>query len=79
MIIADIGMPDEDGFEFIRGIRRGDAGRAAAGTPAIALTAYARSEDRCHALAAGFQQHLSKPVEPAELSIVIASLTERFK
>ena len=76
MIISDIGMPGEDGYEFIRKVRmlkRGDGGR----TPAAALTAFARAEDRTRALRAGYQTHVAKPVEPTELTAVVASLATR--
>jgi PAS domain S-box-containing protein len=76
VIVSDIGMPDEDGYALIRRIRALPAGSGGQ-TPAIALTAYARAEDRVAALRAGFQHHLTKPVEPAELMAVIASLVER--
>ena len=77
IIVSDIGMPDEDGYAFIRELRqlsREDGGR----TPAIALTAYARSEDRRKALLAGFQNHAAKPIEPQELLMVVANLAGRF-
>ena len=73
MIISDIGMPDEDGYDFIRQVRAftpDDGGR----TPAAALTAFARAEDRTRVLRAGYQAHVAKPVEPAELAAVVASL-----
>jgi signal transduction histidine kinase/CheY-like chemotaxis protein len=73
VLVSDIGMPDEDGYMLIGRIRRlplEKGGRL----PAIALTAYARIEDRIRALTAGFQAHLSKPVEPVELVAVIRSL-----
>jgi PAS domain S-box-containing protein len=74
IMISDVGMPDQDGYDLIRRVRA----RAAAKTlPAVALTAFARSEDRRRALLAGFQTHVSKPVEPAELVAVVASLVER--
>ncbi len=76
VLISDIEMPGEDGYTFIKQVRKLDAERAS-NTPAVALTAYARVEDRMRALAAGFQMHVSKPVEPAELAVVIASLVER--
>jgi PAS domain S-box-containing protein len=71
-LVSDIGMPGGSGYDLIREIRRRDI----AGTqlPAVALTAYARTEDRAQALSAGFQTHVSKPVEPQELLAVIASL-----
>ncbi|MDB5212433.1 MAG: hypothetical protein JWO86_360 [Myxococcaceae bacterium] len=77
VIVSDIGMPHEDGYAFMRNLRalsREEGGR----TPAIALTAYARAEDRRKALVAGFQNHAAKPVEPQELLIVIANLAGRF-
>ena len=73
VLVSDIGMPGEDGYAFIRRVRARPPHLGGA-IPALALTAYARSEDRMHAIAAGFQMHLSKPVETAELIIVIASL-----
>ena len=76
VLVSDIGMPGEDGYALIRRIRtRGPDGQV--DVPALALTAYARSEDRVKALEAGFQMHLSKPVEPAELIAVVASLARR--
>ncbi len=76
MIVSDIGMPDVDGYAFIRQVRAlpPDAGGR---TPAAALTAFARSEDRTRALRAGYQSHVAKPVEPAELTAVVASLATR--
>ncbi|HMI83750.1 MAG TPA: PAS domain S-box protein [Polyangiaceae bacterium] len=77
VIVSDIGMPDEDGYVFIRKLRelsREEGGRI----PAVALTAYARAEDRRNALLAGFQNHAAKPIEPQELLIVIANLAGRF-
>ncbi|MGA2229894.1 MAG: ATP-binding protein [Tepidisphaeraceae bacterium] len=72
-IISDIGMPGEDGYEFLAKLRRlSDA--EGGDTPAVALTAFARSEDRRRALMAGFQMHLPKPVEPAELMAVVSNL-----
>lgn len=74
LIVSDIGMPDMDGYEFIAELRRleQEAGRAC--TPAVALTAYARVQDRMRALTCGFQMHVAKPVEPAELLTVLSSL-----
>jgi PAS domain S-box-containing protein len=73
MILSDIGMPGEDGYEFLAKLRR--LSNAEGGdTPAVALTAFARSEDRRRALMAGFQMHLPKPVEPAELLAVAANI-----
>jgi PAS domain S-box-containing protein len=76
LMVSDIGMPDEDGYTLIRKIRAlpaNEGGRI----PAIALTAYARSEDRIRALSMGYQLHVSKPVELEELAFAIASLSGR--
>jgi signal transduction histidine kinase/ActR/RegA family two-component response regulator len=72
IIISDIEMPGEDGYSLIRKVRAQESrdGR----TPAIALTAYTRSPDRVRALAAGFQMHMGKPVEPTELVAAVKSL-----
>lgn len=75
VIISDIEMPGEDGYTFIRKVRQSDS----QDTPAIALTAHTRAEDRVRALAAGFQSHVPKPVEPAELIAVIANLHRQYK
>jgi CheY-like chemotaxis protein len=75
IIVSDIGMPDENGYEFIQRVRR--LGGAVAGVPAAALTALARVEDRKRALMAGYQTHLAKPVDPAELVVMVASLAGR--
>ena len=72
VLISDIGMPVEDGYDLIRKVRALPKG---AHIPAAALTAYARAEDRRKALDAGYMMHVSKPVEPAELISVIANLT----
>jgi PAS domain S-box-containing protein len=74
VIISDIGMPGEDGYSFIRNVRMKEARERQGWRPAIALTAHARVEDRLRALSAGYQAHVAKPVEPAELVAVIASL-----
>lgn len=74
LIVSDIGMPDMDGYEFIAELRRRERRARMAGTPAVALTAYARVQDRMRALTAGFQMHVAKPVEPVELLTVLASL-----
>jgi PAS domain S-box-containing protein len=77
VIVSDIGMPDEDGYAFIRRLR--SFSREAGGrTPAVALTAYARPEDRTRALMAGFQSHATKPIDPNELLVVIANLAGRY-
>jgi CheY-like chemotaxis protein len=77
VIVSDIEMPDEDGYELIRKVRRSEANNGRRPAPAVALTAYGRVEDRLRALAAGYQMHISKPAEPAELAAVIASLASR--
>jgi PAS domain S-box-containing protein len=76
VLVSDIGMPGEDGFALIRRVRALDEARGG-GTPALALTAYARSEDRVKVIQYGFQMHLAKPVEPAELITVVAALAGR--
>jgi PAS domain S-box-containing protein len=71
IILSDIGMPGSDGYTFIERYREWEkqTGRS---TPALALTAYARPEDRLHALAAGYQLHVAKPINPAELILAVA-------
>ncbi|MEG3911695.1 ATP-binding protein [Microcoleus sp. w1-18aA5] len=76
VLVSDIGMPDEDGYSLIHKLRQLEAQRGGR-LPAIALTAYARNDDRQQALLAGFQMHLTKPVDAAELVAVVASLTGR--
>jgi CheY-like chemotaxis protein len=73
VLLSDIGMPDINGYSLIRRIRSlaGDRGGK---TPAIALTAYARPEDAERAFAAGFQAHVTKPVDPDRLAAVVANL-----
>ncbi|BAZ20522.1 multi-sensor hybrid histidine kinase [Kalymmatonema gypsitolerans NIES-4073] len=76
VLVSDVGMPEEDGYSLIRKVRKlpkeqgGDI-------PAVALTAYAREEDRMRSLSQGFQMHLSKPVEPDKLATMIASLVKK--
>jgi len=77
VVVADLGMPKLDGFQFIDRIRRHRNPRIRE-LPAAALTAYARSDDRIRALRAGFQIHLTKPIDPAELVTTVASLAKRF-
>jgi PAS domain S-box-containing protein len=77
VIVSDIEMPGEDGYELIRKVRRSEANRGDGKVPAVALTAYGRVEDRMRALSAGYQMHIAKPAEPAELAMVIASLAAR--
>jgi PAS domain S-box-containing protein len=73
IIISDIGMPGEDGYAFIKRVR-GLSPDQGGLVPAIALTAYARAEDRMAAMLAGFEQYLVKPVEPAELITLVSVL-----
>ena len=74
VVVSDIGMPESDGYDLIRRLRAREAARGAALTPAVALTAYARAEDRARAVAEGYQAHVAKPAEPAELLSVVAAL-----
>jgi signal transduction histidine kinase len=76
VLISDIGMPGEDGYDLIRQVRAlsSDDGGA---VPALALTAFARDEDLQRALVAGYQRHAAKPVEPAELAALVAELGQR--
>ncbi|MFN2412620.1 MAG: ATP-binding protein [Pyrinomonadaceae bacterium] len=74
MIVSDIGLPDEDGYAFIRKVRIWERSASRTRVPAIALTAYARAEDRQDALAAGYNLHIAKPVEPSFLADAIAEL-----
>ncbi len=76
LVICDIGMPGVDGYEFVRRLR-GDS--TLSRLPVIAVTAFARSEDRKRAIQAGFDLHLSKPIEPTELVSVISDLAGRLK
>lgn len=76
VIVSDIGMPVMDGYMFMKRVRGLDSEQRS--VPSIALTAYARAEDRLRALAAGFQMHVPKPVEASELVMVIASLVKRI-
>lgn len=76
ILLADIGMPEVDGYQLIAKVRALDPGQGSQ-IPAVALTAHAGSEDRTRSLSTGFQKHLSKPVEPAELAAVVAHLAGR--
>ena len=78
VLISDIGLPGEDGMALLRRVRElpvASGGR----TPALALTAYARPEDRSAALRAGFQMHLAKPVEPVDLVVAIATIVDGYR
>jgi PAS domain S-box-containing protein len=76
VLISDLGMPGEDGYSLIRKVRALTAEQGGQ-TPAAALTAYARAEDRLQVLRSGFQIHLPKPIEPVELVAVVANLATR--
>lgn len=76
VVLADIGMPGMDGYEFVKQVRGLEPERAR-NTPVVALTALARSEDRRRSMLAGFDLHVAKPVEPAELVAVVGRLARR--
>ncbi len=76
VLVSDIGMPEVDGFELLRRVRALGPARGG-GVPAIALTAFARAQDRVQALRGGFMAHLTKPVEPSELLATVASAARR--
>jgi PAS domain S-box-containing protein len=76
VLVSDIGMPDVDGYEFLRRARAAEDGKLPK-TPAIALTAFARSEDRTRAMLAGYLMHIAKPVEPTELVAAVATAAGR--
>ena len=76
VLVADIGMPGEDGYGLIRKVRALSSERGGS-TPALALTAYTRAEDRLHALSAGYQIHLAKPITGPELATAVANLVGR--
>ena len=78
VIISDIGMPGRDGYDFLRNWRAREQQLQLVKIPAVALTAYARAEDRRRALVAGFQAHVAKPVDRGELLAIIASLAGRM-
>ena len=78
VLVADIGMPVVDGYGLIKQVRsRGP--QSGGSVPAAALTAYARTQDRLRVLSAGFQMHVPKPIQPAELITVVASLAKRLR
>ena len=76
VLVSDVGMPDEDGYALISKVRRLPKDKGGR-TPAVALTAYARAEDRTKALRAGFDMHLPKPVQPTEFLLVVARAAGR--
>ena len=78
VLISDIGMPVEDGLALIRRLRRLPPSQGGQ-IPALALTAYARSEDRIAALKAGFHMHLAKPIDPSDLLVTIATLVGGYR
>ena len=78
LLISDIGMPNSNGYALIRKVRERKSEHGG-NTPAIALTAFAQATDRVQAILAGYLTHVPKPVEPAELIAVVASLTTRRK
>ena len=73
VVVSDLGMPEEDGYGFIRSVRARPAGKGG-DVPAIALTAYVADHDRERSLAAGFQLHLAKPMDPGLLVQAIADV-----
>jgi CheY-like chemotaxis protein len=75
VIVSDMAMPEQDGYDFMKRVRQMNAPMSS--VPAAALTALARVADRRRALLAGFQTHLTKPVDPAELVATVASLAGR--
>jgi PAS domain S-box-containing protein len=75
VLVSDIGMPVEDGYSLIRSIRQADEAAGLRRLPCIAVTAYARADDRVRALAAGYDRHLTKPLDPGMLLETIAELT----
>jgi CheY-like chemotaxis protein len=76
VLVSDIARPGEDGYALMQRRRTRDGGR---GLPALALTAYARDQDRDRALAAGYQLHMTKPADPAELARTVALLANRLR
>jgi CheY-like chemotaxis protein len=76
VLVCDIGMPDMDGYALLRQIRALPEAQGG-NIPAIAVTAFAREEDRQQAFAKGFQQHIAKPIDPQELASAIAQLAQR--
>jgi CheY-like chemotaxis protein len=78
VVVLDLGMPEIDGFELITRMRQ-STNAAVRDVPAAALTAFARSEDRTRALQCGFEMHIAKPVDPAELVATVATLAKRAR
>jgi CheY-like chemotaxis protein len=78
VVLLDLGMPEIDGFELIRRIRSSNDAQVRQ-IPAAALTAFARAEDRTKALQSGFEMHLAKPIDPAELVASVVTLSRRAR
>jgi CheY-like chemotaxis protein len=78
VLVSDVGMPGEDGYSLIRRVRALGPDHGGS-VPAVALTAYARSEDRTRSILAGFQMHIAKPIEASELIAIVAALAERTR
>ena len=78
VLVADIGMPQVDGYEFISQVRTRSQ-QNGGDVPAVALTAYARTRDRLRVLSSGYQMHVPKPIQPDELIMVIASVVKRIR
>lgn len=74
VLVSDIGMPHQDGYALIQQVR---STLPAAQIPAVAVTAFARQEDRLQALSAGFQMHVAKPIEPTRLVSIVKNLAAR--
>jgi PAS domain S-box-containing protein len=76
ILISDLAMPGVDGYSLIRKLREWERTKGHDALPAVALTAFGRAQDRIRALEAGFQTHVAKPAEPAELVVIVRSLIE---
>ena len=76
VLVSDIEMPAEDGYSLIRKVRALDSDHGG-NTPAVALTAYGRTQDRMLSMTAGYSMHVPKPVDPGELTTIIASVSAR--
>jgi CheY-like chemotaxis protein len=76
VVVSDIEMPGEDGYWLIHRLRALDEAEGGL-TPAVALTAYGRLQDRARALTAGYNMHVPKPVDPGELTGIVASMAGR--
>jgi CheY-like chemotaxis protein len=77
VILCDIGMPQSDGYDFIRKVREWEVD-SGSHIPAVAVTAFAREQDRLKAIASGYQMHIPKPIEPTQLTAVVASLAGKI-